>query len=220
MEYTYYRFNDVIGAYFEMPTSDARALLPAPIQPVEPQHSRSILGVTIFDFYDSLVGPYREAVLAVVVPPLIQPGRPLPKAGLFPFSVATSTKASRDHAIQRWHLPHYMKDLDIALEPTAGALTAIVRDDGELVMELTVTEHDYSPQHNLYSSFSVDETGRYKFSVHMEAEHSEHEEERGSFKLYPHPMTEGLTLSDISAVPFREEWYRTGVQSIEPLETL
>ncbi len=220
MEYTYYKFNNVIGAYCEMPTSDARGLLPAQIQPVEPQHSRSVLGVTIFDFYDSLVGPYREAVLAVVVPPLVQPGRPLPKAGLFPFSVATTTKASRDHAIERWHLPHYMKELDISLEVSDGALSAVVRDDGNPVMELTVTEHEYAVHHNLYSSFSVDGTGRYKFSVHMEAEHSEHEEERGSFKLYPHAMTEGLTLSDISTVPFREEWYRKGVQSIEPLETL
>lgn len=220
MDYTYYKFNNVIGAYFEMSTNDARALLPASIQPVEPQHSRSVLGVTIFDFYDSLVGPYREAVLAVVVPPLVQPGRPLPKAGLFPFSVATTTKASRDHAIERWHLPHYMKDLDIALETSDGALSAVVRDDGQLVMELTVTEHSYAPEHNLYNSFSVDADGRYKFNVHMEADHSEHEEERGSFKLYPHPMTTGLTLSDISSVPFREEWYTRGIQSIEPLERI
>lgn len=220
MEYTYYKFNDVIGAYLEMPTSDARALLPAPLQPLEPQHCRSVLGVTIFDFHDSLVGSYREAVLAIIVPPLVQPGRPLPKAGLYPFIVGTTTKASRDHAIERWHLPHYMKELDIALGASDGALSAVVSDDGKPVMELTVTEHSYVVHHNLYNSFSTDSSGRYKFSVHMEAEHSEHEEERGSLKLYPHAMTKGLTLSEISTVPFREEWYRKGVQSIEPLETL
>ncbi len=220
MEYTQYKFTNVIGAYCEMPTSDARGLLPPPLQPVELQHSRSVLGVTIFDFHDSLVGPYREAVLAIVVPPLVEPGHLLPKAGLYPFIVATTTEASRRHAIERWHLPHYMKELDIALDDADGALTAVVRDDGKPVLDLTVTEHSYEARHNLYNSFSVDDTGRYKFNIHMEGEHSEHEEELGSFVLHPHPMTEGLTLSDISTVPFREEWYRNGVQSIEPLETL
>ena len=35
---------------------------------------------------------------------------------VFPFMVGTSTEASRKHAMERWHLPHYMQDLDIEFQ--------------------------------------------------------------------------------------------------------
>jgi hypothetical protein len=91
MEYTYYRYRLCVGAYFEMPTADARELIPSHLEPLEVQHERSILAVTAFDFTDSMVGPYQEVVLGVVVPPVVRPGKPLPKAALFPFMVGTTT---------------------------------------------------------------------------------------------------------------------------------
>jgi hypothetical protein len=33
-------------------------------------------------------------------------------------------------------------------------------------------------------------------------------------------MTEGLTLDDINTYPFREQWYKEGLQTFEPLLTL
>jgi hypothetical protein len=220
MEYTYYGFQNVIGAYFEMPTSDARGLLPSFLQPVELQHSRSVLAVTCFEFHESLVGAYNEVVLAIVVPPLVQPGRPLPKAGLYPFVVGTSTEAARLHAIERWHLPHYMKDLDISFSHEDGRMDVLVRDAGKPVLDLVVTAHEYHPTKALYNSFMADDQGRFKANIYMDAPHSEHEDERGSMELHEHPMTAGLTLPDVASAPFREEWFRRGVQTFEPLERL
>ena len=220
MEFTYYRYRNVVGAYFEMPTGDARELLPSHLQPVEPQHSRSIFAVTCFDFTDSLVGPYHEVVLGVVVPPLVQPGKPFPRAGFYPFMVGTSTAASRQHAIERWHLPHYMKDLDIRFTEADGRMDVAVRDDGAPVFDLVVTAHEYHPMKNLYNCFMADADGRYKANIYMEAAHSEHENERGSITLYAHAMTKGLTIEDVASSPFREEWDQAGLQTFEPLETL
>jgi hypothetical protein len=220
MEFTYYRYKNVVGAYFEMPTGDARALLPSHLQPVEPQHSRSIFAVTCFEFTDSLVGPYNEVVLGVVVPPLVQPGKPFPRAGFYPFIVGTSTPASRQHAIERWHLPHYMKDLDIRFTEADGRMDVAVRDDGAPVFDLVVTAHEYHPMKNLYNCFMSDADGHYKANIYMEAAHSEHENERGSITLHAHAMTTGLTIEDVASSPFREEWYQAGLQTFEPLETL
>jgi hypothetical protein len=64
----------------------------------------------------------------------------------------------------------------------------------------------------------VNDTGRFKVSIFMEAPHTEHEEERGSLTLYEHPMTAGLTIDEINTYPFREEWYRSGMQTFEELE--
>lgn len=218
MEYTVYKFSNCVGGYFEMPTSDARALLPGHLQPVELQHSRSIFAITCFEFTESLVGAYNEVVLAVVVPPMVEPGKPLPKAGFHPFMVATTSAESRAHAIERWHLPHYMKDLDISFEGGEGEMVVHVTDEGRPVLSLTVGEHAYAPTNRLYNCYMTDADGRYKANIYMEGPHSEHEEERGSLELHPHAMTAGLTLADIGTVPFREEWYRNGVQTFEPLE--
>jgi len=219
MEYTYYAYRVCVGAYFEMPTADARNLLPPHLEPLEVQHERSILAVTAFHFTESLVGEYYEVVLAVVVPPIVQPGKPLPKAAFFPFMVGTSTEASREHAIERWRLPHYMKDLDIGFTEDGGELTVTVQDEGSPVLEVTVTDHDFETSRNVYSCFTVDEASRYRVAIFMEAPHAEHEEERGSLTLHEHPMTSGLTIDEVNTYPFREEWYRAGLQTFEQLES-
>jgi hypothetical protein len=208
-----------VGAYFEMPTTDAKALIPEHLQPLEVRHDRSILAITAFHFTESLVGEYYEVVLAVVVPPIVQPGKPLPKAAFFPFMVGTTSAASREHAIERWHLPHYMKDLDIAFEGDHGEVLVTVRDDGAPVLDLTVTDFEFEATRNVYSCFTVGQQDRYKVNIFMEAPHTEHEEERGSVTLYEHPMTAGLTIDDVEAYPFREEWYRSGMQTFERLES-
>ena len=221
-DHTYYGFRNCVGAFFEMPTSDARRLLPAHLEPLEMQHTRSILALTAFEFTQSEAGQYAEIVLAIIVPPIIEPGKQIPKAAFYPFIVGTSTEASRLHAIERWHLPHYMKDLEILFTESELQMDVNVRDGENAVLDFTVTKHDYVPSRNLYNAFTVDESGgrNFKANIYMEAPHSEHEEERGSLKLYEHPMTEGLTIDDVNAYPFREQWYEEGLQTFEPLLTL
>ncbi|HSH75462.1 MAG TPA: hypothetical protein VLA09_07265 [Longimicrobiales bacterium] len=218
MDYTYYAYRMCVGAYFEMPTADARALIPGHLEPLEVQHERSILAITAFHFTESLIGAYHEVVLAVVVPPIVEPGKPLPKAAFFPFMVGTSTEASRQHAIDRWHLPHYMKDLHISFEGDEGEVLVQVRDESSPVLDLTVTDFEFEPVRNVYSCFTVNDANRYKVNIFMEAPHTEHEEERGSLTLHEHPMTAGLTIEEINSYPFREEWYRSGMQTFEELE--
>jgi len=212
---TYYGYDLCIGGYFEMPTADARRLLPRHLEPLEVQHERSILAITAFHFSESMVGEYDEIVLAVVVPPIVEPGKPLPKAAFFPFMVGTSTPESREHAIERWRLPHYMKDIDIDFARNDGEITVRVTDDGEPVLEMVVTEFDLTDAANTYMCFTVDPEERYKVNILMEAEHSEHEEESGSLTLWEHPMTAGLTLDEINSYPFREEWYGQGLQTFD-----
>ena len=212
---TYYGFDLCVGGYFEMPTSDARKLLPKHLEPLEVQHGRSILAITAFHFNESMVGEYDEIVLAVVVPPRVEPGKPLPKAAFFPFMVGTSTEASREHAIERWRLPHYMKDIDVAFDRDGDEVTVRVTDDGEPVLEMVVTDHERAKAGNNYMCFTVDPEDRFKVNILMEADHSEHEEETGSLTLYEHPMNAGLTIDEINTYPFREEWYGKGLQTFD-----
>lgn len=221
MEYTYYGFRNCVGAFFEMPTSDARGLLPAHLQPMEMQHTRSILSIMAFQFDESSVGEYDELVMAVIVPPQVEPGKQLPKAAFYPFMVATSTEAARLHAIERWHLPHLMKDVVMDFTETEESMAVKVKDaDGESILDLFVTRHEHHASKNMYNMFTVEDDGRFKANIYMEAPHSEHEEEAGSLTLYEHEMTAGLTIDDIADYPFREQWYTAGLQTFEPLETL
>lgn len=220
MPLTRYHYSQAVSAFFELATSDARRILPSHLQPLEIQHEASILAVTAFDFTGSMVGPYQEIVLSVIVPPLVNPGQGIAKSAFFPFLVGTSTEASREHAIERWHLPHYMKDLEIAFKPSDRRMRVEVRDEDRPILDFEITDYRSETVDHLYQSFMVNGDDRFKVDIHMRGAHSEHEEESGSLKLYEHPMTSQLTLDQVSTYPFREQWMTDGVQVFEELERL
>lgn len=214
---TRYGFSDGINGFFEFPTENARRILPSHLEPVELHHGSSILAMTAFNFTQSEVGPYGEVVMAVIVAPLVTPGERLPKAAYYPYIVATTTKASRDHAIQRWHLPHWMQDVEIRFERESPIVTVRVRADAEPLADLTIAEHSWAPASFLYQSVMKDEAGAYVAHMLFEGELSEHEDEKGRIVLYDHPFHKGLEIAEVSDVPFRETWMRNGVQTFDPL---
>ena len=217
---TQYRFRTAVSAFFEMPTELATGLLPAHLRPLELHHGSGIFAVTAFDFTESMVGAYEEIVLAVIVPPLVQPNQPFPKSAFFPFLLGTSTKASREHAIERWRLPHYMADVRVDFEEKDGALRVHVREGKTPILDLSVSSLKWEKADDLYQSFMVDPAAAYKVDIQMRGSFCEHEEERGKLVLHPHAMTDKLDADEIESVPFRELWMKDGMQTFEELETL
>ena len=217
---TRYGYREVIGGFFEFPTDNARRILPKHLEPAELHHGSSIFSMTVFDFTESEVGSYGEVVMSVIVSPLVKSGEKLPKSAFYPYLVATTTKAARDHAIERWHLPHWMEDVGIRFEPQGRSLTAKVEAGGAPVAELTIGDHSWQPVSHFYQSFMKDDAGNFLAHITMQGEQSEHEEETGRIKLHEHPFNRDLVISEIYEQPFRELWMRNGVQTFEPLKTL
>ena len=218
---TRYGYKNAISGFFEFPTENARRILPAHLEPVEPHHGTSVLAITAFNFTESMVGPYGEVVMAVLVSPLIRPGERLPKAALYPYRVATTTKAAREHAIERWHLPHWMEDVEIEFDRSvAGRTTATVEADGSRALELTVTEHSWEPVSHLYQSFQKDDSGTYLANILFEGDKSEHEEEAGRIVLHDSAFNKDIQVSEVYETPFRELWMRNGCQLFDPLAKL
>ena len=215
---TRYGYRDAVSGFFEFPTVNARRILPTHIEPVEVHHGTSVFSMTAFDFDDSLVGPYGEVVMAVIVAPLVKPGERLPKSAFYPYRVATTTKAARDHAIERWHLPHWMQDVRLEFDRQPRRITARVASaDGEPVAELSISDHSWDPVSHLYQSFMKDSQGTFLANILMEGLQSEHEEETGRLVLHEHAFNEDLTIPDLHDVPFRELWMRDGRQTFDPL---
>jgi hypothetical protein len=219
-ELTRYGYRDAISGFFEFPTENARRILPAHLEPIEVHHGTSVFALTCFDFDRSEVGEYGEVVMAVLVSPLVKPGQPFPKSAMYPYLVATTTKAARDHAIERWHLPHWMEDVDIAFDRAKDHLAVRVKADGAPVLDLTIYEHAFHPVSHLHQSFMKDGEANYLAQITMEGPHSEHEDEKGSVKLYDHPFNKALAIGDVYDVPFREQWMRNGQQTFQPLVQL
>jgi len=214
---TRYGYGNAISGFFEFPTENARRILPRHLEPAELHHGSSIFSMTAFDFTESEVGAYGEVVMSVIVAPLVKVGERLPKSAFYPYLVATTTKAARDHAIERWHLPHWMDDVEMEFQGEGRKLSASVKADGALVAELTITDYSWQPVSHLYQSFMRDEAGAYLANITMEGQQSEHEEETGRLKLHDHPFNKDLMISEIWEQPFRELWMRQGVQTFEPL---
>jgi hypothetical protein len=220
MPLTKYRFANAVSAFFEMPRDNARALLPSHLQPLEVRHGQSVLQVTAFEFSESVAGPYKEIYLAVIVPPLVRQGGPMPKSALFPFMLATTTKASRDHAIERWHLPHYMKDVAIDFDHDGKRVAVKVRDEGTPVLDLSISQHAWTTADDLYQSFMVSETEKFKVDVKMAGRFTQHEEESGELALFDHPVCSRIRIDEVASYPFREIWMKDGVQTFQELEPM
>lgn len=220
MSLTQYDFANAVSGFYEIPTARARSLLPAHLHPLEVQHGSGVLAVTAFDFTDSMVGSYQEIVLAIIVPPLVRAGDPFPKSAQYPFLVGTSTVESREHAIERWHLPHYMKEIAVDFAETAGRIDVQVREKDDLILELGITDYKWEPASQLHQCFMLKNKARYKVDMHLKGSFTEHEEERGSLILHEHPMTENLPAEEIPEQPFRELRMKGGVQIFHELETI
>jgi hypothetical protein len=217
---TRYSFRNAINGFFEFPTENARRILPSHLEPVELHHGTSVFAMTAFDFSESMVGPYSEVVMAIVVAPLVKHGERLPKAAMYPYRVATTTKQAREHAIERWRLPHWMEDVSIDWRSQDHGLSARVAADGEPVAELSVTDHSWSKVSQLFQAFMKDEQAAYVANMVFDGEQSEHEDERGKLVLHDHPFNRELQISEVYEVPFREMWMKSGVQTFDPLVTL
>jgi hypothetical protein len=218
---TRYGYRDAISGLFEFPTDNARRILPRGFEPVELHHGSGILAVTIFDFDESEVGSYGEVVYAVMVPPLVPEDGRLPQAAHFPWQVATTTRAAREHAIERWHLPHWMEDVEVEFDRSQPKqLTARVHADGSLALELTVTEHSWQPVSHLYQSFQRDDGGAYLANIQFEGEKSEHEGEGGRLVFHDSVFNKDVVLSEVYETPFREIWMRNGCQLFDPLRKI
>jgi len=217
---TRYGYSNAVSGFFEFPTENARRILPRHLEPAELHHGTSIFSMTVFDFTESEVGSYGEVVMSVIVAPLVKPGEKLPKSAFYPYLVATTTQASRDHAIERWHLPHWMEDVGIDFGESDGKRDARVTAGGSPVAELTITEHSWTPVSHLYQSFMSDDDHSWLANITMEGQESEHEEETGRIKLYEHPFNKDLDVSEVYEIPFREIWMKQGVQTFQPLVEL
>jgi hypothetical protein len=217
MTLTRYGYRNAISGFFEFPTENARRILPRHLEPAELHHGSSIFSFTGFDFTESEVGAYGEVVMSVIVAPLVKPGEKLPKSAFYPYLVATTTRAARAHAIERWHLPHWMEDVGVIFQHQGRTIMARVTAEGTPVAELTITDYSWQKVSHLYQSFMKDDEGAYLANITMEGNQSEHEEETGRLKLYEHPFNKDLAISEIYENPFRELWMRDGVQTFEPL---
>ncbi len=215
-----YQFRDAIGGFFEFPTENARSLLPPELQPIEPRHGSSVLSVMAFDFHTSPVGEYGELILSILVAPRIESGTPMPRAAFYPFRLGTTTRESREHAIERWHLPHYMQEIRLKWERGDGHLTIRATDCGGPMIDMTITEYDWRYVEHHYQSFMNDDEGAYTATIIMAGQFSENEEERGGIVLHSQGMTHLIDDWDITTTPFREIWMQNGSQTFYPLQQL
>lgn len=215
-----YHFRHAIGGFFEFPTANARAILPPHLHPVEPHHGQSVLSVMAFDFHESMVGEYGELILSVLVMPRVAPGSPLPRSAFYPFLLGTTTEASRDHAIERWHLPHFMENIDLSFDEQGDEIRIAAAHAGAPIIDMRITDYDWEKVSHRYQSFMRDADGSYMSTIIMDADFSENEEERGGITIHKHPFTSLLDRDGVNTTPFRELWMRDGLQTFHPLETL
>lgn len=212
-----YPIRQAINGCFEIPTEVGLALIGGQRQPVEARYGMSVLAVTLFDFSDSPVGPYHELVLSLFVVPRLGASERHPHAAVCPIRIASTHDAARRHAIDLWHLPHFMEDIHIDFAEAADGREVcgtVWSDQDERILELTVSHSGkWTPTSQLYQSFQRDASGAYMGTLTMDGTLSEHERGTGALHIYPHRFADGLDCAQIEPAPIREMWMREGVET-------
>ncbi len=213
-----YRFNTGVSAFFEMATSDARAVLPDHLEPIEVRHQRSVLSVTAFLFDDSVVGPYTELMFSVIVPPMVAEWGQHAKAGFYPFVAATSSKEARRIKSERFFFPYHDQDIDAQFIETDDRLRIRVFGGGQPIVDMSVTPGAWETTTHLLQGFMMNGEQRLRTTLQISGDYTVHENEAGRMTLFPHPMTEGLLRDEVSVEPFREHWFKNGTEVFHKLE--
>jgi hypothetical protein len=212
-----YQFRSALGGFFHADASRAASLLPDSVVLLESHPGLAVLAVTVFDFHASEVGAYQELVASMVVLPWAPRGERLPDVAVFPFLLATSTEASRDHAAERWRLPKLDRCLAIEHDRTSDERVAVVRGDGQLLLRLRVTGKKMLDSRRAYQFFGVDDEHLYRALLEVEGQVSEHEDERGELELGDHPLAASLASLLDDPIPFREQSMDLGEQRFDEL---
>jgi len=213
-----YRFNTGVSAFFEMATADARAVLPAHLEPIEVRHQRSVLSVTAFLFDDSVVGPYTEVMFSVIVPPMVAEWGQHAKAGFYPFVAATSSKEARRIKSERFFFPYYDQDIDAQFIETDDRLRIRVFGAGAPIVDMSVTPGEWETTTHLLQGFMMNGEQRLRTTLQISGDYTVHENERGLMTLFPHEMTANILQQEVSAEPFREHWFKNGTEVFHKLE--
>ena len=214
-----YRFQTGVTAFFEMATSDARALLPGHLEPIEVCHQRSILSVTAFLFDDSVVGPYAEIMFSVVVPAAVSDWGQHAKAGFFPFLAATSSEEARRIKSERFHFPYHEDSIDAQFIETDEWMRVRVFGAGSPMLDMCVTPGPWKQETHLLHGFMMNGEERLRTTLQISGDYTVHENEKGKMTLFPHPITADVLSQEVSPYPFREHSFRNGTEIFHQLET-
>ena len=215
-----YRFQTGVSAFFDMATSDARALLPEHLEPIEVTHQRSVLSVTAFIFDDSVVGPYTEIMFSVIVPPMVAQWGRHAKAGFYPFLAATSSEEARRIKADRFHFPYHEQSIDAQFIETDEQIRIRVFGAEQPILDLSVTQGDWETTTHLLQGFMMNGEERLRTALQISGDYTVHENEGGRMTLFPHPITADLFHHEVPPQPFREHWFKNGTEVFHVLETI
>ena len=213
-----YRFHTGVSAFFQMATSDARAVLPAHLEPIEVTHQRSVLSVTAFLFDDSVVGPYTEIMFSVIVPPMVAEWGQHAKAGFYPFLAATSSEEARRIKADRFHFPYHDQNIDAQFIETEDRVRIRVFGAADPILDLSVTPGAWETTTHLLQGFMMNGSERLRTTLQISGDYTVHENEGGQMTLFRHQITSDLLRQEVSPYPFREHWFKNGTEVFHKLE--
>ncbi len=216
---TYYTFKEAVGAFFLADLEVIRQKLPKELTPLEAHPGLGVVAVTAFDFSESMVGAYHEAVISILVSPWAPANSRMPHFALFPFFLGTDTEISRRHATEKWLFPSHDSMLEIDFHTEQSTKTVCVSDQDSKLFEMTVMQDDDASASRHYQAFSTDNQHVYRVDIDITGVLNEHERgvgeiiigEEGAISSFLHAAIE-------DPIPIREQSMDHGTQIFDILK--
>lgn len=137
-----------IMAFFPIAVEKAATVLKTKrLVPVSIFRGQCLLGITVFDYHESPVGPYRELALSIPVlfdPFISLPILPLifdslfPAFGFYTLLLAMNTDIAREHSEKIFGYPTFSRNVDIAIEEQNETIAVSVGEGDRSILNFSI----------------------------------------------------------------------------------
>lgn len=216
-----YKFNCVINCLTEIETDNIKGLLPKNLYPFEVHPDLSLLSIIGFDFYDTPVGKYQEIIIGILTQAYLTPEKNIPKATIFPINLATTSDASRQHAIDNYKLPHYLKNIDISFDTKGPKKILKCKEDNKIFLNIElVIENKGEKAKEYHQSLIYSAEKIFLSKIYIDANICETQDEKGNIELTNHDFFKNININSINNTPYLERFASTGVETMFELESI
>lgn len=201
------------------------------LKPVSIFKKRALLGVTIFNYTDCQVGPYRE--LALSIPVLLDTSFPLPVLpllfdslysgyGFYTISLAMNTKIARVHSEKIFGYPTYTENINIEIKNENDLVSIFVSEAQQQILSFSMSvPKSYRFTKKKYKTFFFTNNDLLKVTLNASA----YEAGLGAgklslLKLGDHPLSKLITSLAPANKPLQGIYYKKAFEILEKPEKI
>lgn len=219
---------EALMAFFPISIVEAKKLLRTKrLKPISILNKKCLLGITIFDYVESPVGPYRE--LALSIPIMFDSKISIPilplivdslfkQFGFYTIILAMDSNIAREHSEKIFDYPTYTKNIEIDIKKNEDDISVISKERNETIIHLKMDiNKKFKIAAKNFDTYFIKDNKIMKVVMNTAAFMSESmKKEDLILNLGNHEISRIIKGLKIQSHPIRVVYYRKAIEILNP----